>query len=841
MIAEPLTTESTAVKTIKLVVAMAKGMSHLQEALSQAVKEVNQKAAEENRGAQIEVLEWYQEETYSGFYRESPRILIERIINDNHPDGIIALFQKRFGTERLGDGGPPGPEFDRFAQLLRQPGSPHTLLYFLEKDFNPQTAEEHAQKNYFTEFRAYFLPLLKLWWWFKTSRALQKLVTEELWEFVRQRTQPDSSVWTDKPSLTLELPDGWQHINEIFLSKERSNLGDDHRLSPEDAASFFDGESPKWRYIVSKSIRPREWVTDLVKELTESAGKGRIRVTLLIGPGGEGKSTILQQVAVGLVESQSPLNVIWRDLKATKPTRLEKTWLQPLLKQEQPFVFVIDNADQLVEDIWQIVVDLSDQQSNIQFLLSSRSLDWEWVKADSKPWRRTLGGTNYQPKEIRALTEEDARRIVQAWEEAGAEGLGDFIKVEPGERAYKLFSLAKEEEQKNPKEGSFLGAMLDARKSETFRDYIRDILRRLEGRVIPGGKTLQDAYTYIVALHADNQRILTRPILRHLLGCSMNELEHDIIRPLVDEADVASSFLVLARHIAIARTARQILSEQEFRVKFETQILPFMVGAAIKKFKAKDGEMKQEEISPWNKLPRYYAEELKQIAVALRLAEALAEAEPEDPLPVITWANLYRHNNQRKAAVEVFRQRYAGISAQKLNKGFFTEWAAAESRVDNYCHDAWLSGIALSDSAPARHPGESMPMIPLSSLTTSFITLYKVASDAQNTTFYNPEHARIFLEGCAAASQLGFDDRVQRECSEYDKRKSKNNFERGRKLARDNNIQAVNTDEAINRIRIGIILAWELRGKDKDWDSIPTSLPSADRLSFRGLRGLLND
>jgi hypothetical protein len=168
-------------QTIKIAVVLASNVLSVREELSKAVDEVNQKASAEGRNAQLEVVVWYEEGTHSGFYRESPRILMGRIREAYSPDIIIAVFWGRFGAEVFDDELAPEQECSRLAEAMRQPGFPRVWYYFLEKDFGAQSgSEEEVQYQYFSTFRYYFRNSQgKLWWWVKTPR-LRNLVFDKL-------------------------------------------------------------------------------------------------------------------------------------------------------------------------------------------------------------------------------------------------------------------------------------------------------------------------------------------------------------------------------------------------------------------------------------------------------------------------------------------------------------------------------------------------------------------------------------------------------------------------------------------------------------------------------------
>lgn len=826
-------------KIIKVVVALARGVLTIRDPLSAAVQRVNQKAAGENRGAQVEIVGWYDEDSDDCFYRESPRLLLDKICAEHRPDIILGVFWGRLGARKLDNATEPELELELLSRMLAQPDGPQVNLYFLHKDFNPQTADEAEQKEFFNKFRAYFSSVSNSLWSFVKEPKISDKAADDLWMVVSQKTR------INKLTPDLNLPgDEWQAVDSRFLGEARKFLGADDRLPAEVAANYFDGESPKWEYIVSKSIRPRVVVEKLENEISVKATTGRPRVTLLIGPGGEGKSTILQQVAIGLAERHQDIHIIWRNITTGRVVRLEESLIRQLLHKEGYFVIVSDNAEQIADDVWQSVLFLQSQKSrsNIQFLLASRTIDWQWAGADKPHWRRQLGESDFHAERINSLTKEDARRVVGGWEDAGMQGLGQFQAVEPDKRAQHLFKLAEDKRvrDREEREGSLLGAMLDARKSATFKDYVKGILGRLEQRAAPGGRTLREVFAYIVALHADNQQILAKPILGHLLACSPDELAREVLTPLADEAAADSSgWLVLARHRTIAEVAREILIK-DFHVNFDHQILPDLVRTAIELYLK--NKLSGDEIRPWNNLPKFYAK-LKQIELAIRLVKVLADAEPDDPFFVVTWANILRgaggrnraeKDGNKYEAANIFRQRYHLISVRKMNKGFFAEWAVSEGQLDNYCFNIWLCGIALCDRMTEKHEGDTPPIMLLSGLTSAFNELYKKTANPHNRAFFDQSNAQTFLKACVAAAQLGLDKRAQKDLRpDFDLGRAMRYLDVGKRLGDTEGIVEVESDEAISRILEGIKLAWDLRAKDKG--ELPTTLPAFGELTFRNL------
>ena len=207
---------------------------------------------------------------------------------------------------------------------------------------------------------------------------------------------------------------------------------------------------------------------------------------------------------------------------------------------------------------------------------------------------------------------------------------------------------------------------------------------------------------------------------------------------------------------------------------------------------------------------------------------------------------IYRLNEEGEKAVQTFRKRYSLVfNSGKLNKGFFTEWAAAEGHVQNHCIDAWLVGIALSDKLGDKHDGDSAPMILLSGLTSALEALYHKTADECDDIFHDESSADTFLKAVAAASQLGLDERAQEGLREnYDTDTSIMYLQKGAELGMKKHVPKVETVEAINRLIAGVRLAWELNRNDerrwqfvdKDWERARKKLPAADRLRFEALR-----
>ncbi len=270
--------------------------------------------------------------------------------------------------------------------------------------------------------------------------------------------------WKSNPRLDLSAGE-WRYVDQLELLQLRSELEEGCKLKTEDVVSYFNGEEPKWRYTVSTSIPKRGAVEVIKNRILQAAQERRMHVTLLLGPGGEGKSTILQQVAIDLTDNSAGVHVLWRQ-KAD--AAFDESLIQQLLVKPDSFVLVCDNAALIAEAVFGTARRLNNEpRVNVQFLLASQTTEWQWKKAPPDyQWRRALGESSFALVPIKRLDLKDAQRIVEKWADAGAQGLGVLAAVPEGERARHLMTLAHEEEINNPNEGPLLGAMLSARKDK---------------------------------------------------------------------------------------------------------------------------------------------------------------------------------------------------------------------------------------------------------------------------------------------------------------------------------------------------------------------------------------
>lgn len=828
-------------KTLRIAVVLARDVKAAKGDLCEVEREVNLIAGRENRTVRVQIIKWYEEEeTHPAFYRESPHILFEQIVRDERPDIIIGVFWHHFGGGKLAGGWNARQEWPRIIDGWQDP---RVLIYLYDK--NPHLPDETAkdQYRYLRDFRGE-VPQGKFWWFYKPkSQVANKRRAEELFSLVAGHLteivrgwRPDNLIRDIDlaPPPELEWPEGWQYLSLQDLDDARAALSEDGRLDDTEAGAFFNGSKKvDWKEAISTSIHRRVYVREVQEVIKAAAQESRLAVTLLKGPGGEGKSTILRQVAVELTDSRSGIHVIWHE-KTYMP--LESSFVRQLLGQQGKFVIISDDAELIANNISELLGHLRGQSTcNVQFLLASRTMDWNGIGAQKyeSSWRMNLGPTGFHLFEVRTIHEEDAKPIVEAWEQANA--LEDFARVPADERPALLLKIAHEEGRLSPGEGSFFGAMLKTRKRDSFFEYYNGILDKLadeehvlQGEHHPAFRTLRDIVAAIAVLHADYpQPILCRPVLLHALSYDEEQFRDFVAENLAGEIS-ATSYFTTMRHQSIAKLAASVLRERTPDA-LENRILPRLMEASRDAFLSH--EIFKTEATVWNNLPVFYFEQ-GQERLAIRLATALADREQYDPYPVTKLANLYRDWAARtndtsllEAAANTFKERYPEIKSD--NKGFYLEWSLAEGLRDNHYLSTVLAGYALTDSVRPRKDDSTWLTMLLSGLTSSFGELHKKSSDPSNFTCYDETAADVFGKALAAAAQLGLVSlgwirQAEQVTREFDARKSERNLNGGLALASGKGYRDVDPENAFENLRAGIRLAWELRMKDQD--SLPKAL-----------------
>jgi len=591
----------------------------------------------------------------------------------------------------------------------------------------------------------------------------------------------------------LGIPDGWSLIDAQYL-KDRNK-----ELSPDQAISFFDGRAPIWREALAPQIPRREIVAKLVSDLETARKEGGLRVTLLTGAAGEGKTTALLQIVSDLVSSSDDWHVLWRhDSSAPLPGEFIAR-----LSDEQTWLFVSDDVEVIARKVFDSVENLKlTGRKNAQFLLCCRDTDWKAADVERLPWNQHA---TFVAETLRGLSKADAEKVVSAWALFGKDGLKTLDGLQFEIATSQLLIAAKSEET-NSSEGSFFGAILQVRWGEGLKNHIDSLLKKLEKKSVSSGKTLLDAFAYICAMHAENLQILSKEVLAGVLEIQIQELKKKVLSPLGEEAAIATTGrMVFTRHRAIANSAIKILSDN-----FDIDPENLFIDLARTALRSRAQGIFVPNIGNWNYISDHFFEN-ENPSLGIRIAQTILEIEPSNPYLIAKLAQLFRKAGQPDQSVQVFR---SAPSNTKRDRAFYYEWGTAEGNAGDHALDAWLAAFSLSDQVTRQLPDNERAKLSLAGLSLAFAELYD---------HYN---ALVFAEACGAAAQLGLLLKLDNKTKSW----LSNNQERA-KIAR---VDVVQPKVALERFHAGVNLAWEQREDDLlDW------ITPGNSLTFNGLARLL--
>ncbi len=244
-----------------------------------------------------------------------------------------------------------------------------------------------------------------------------RAVNAAYWVLPMKDTPPKTAARAKVEDDTMVLPQGWQLIDKTFLEGKQSGLTDDSILS------FFDGRVPSWSEALTTKIPRRLMVRDIVAELANSHEKGELRVTVILGAGGEGKSTIFYQTICDLALATSGWKIMW----LANPARdilWPNKFLMELPPNEGGWLIASDDADLIAKYVFETAKSFRmSERRDIQFLLCCRDSDWLAIEANEWQWGDHV---TYTEKRLRGITQKDAELIIKAWSQFGSKGLGNL-------------------------------------------------------------------------------------------------------------------------------------------------------------------------------------------------------------------------------------------------------------------------------------------------------------------------------------------------------------------------------------------------------------------------------
>ena len=596
-------------------------------------------------------------------------------------------------------------------------------------------------------------------------------------------------------SVVKPAPKGWSISKSSELAQHLVPIDEDA------AVRFFNGAAPSWATALSTSIPRRKVVAALTARFQDAETATRPIVAVLLAAGCEGKTTALLQAAHQVVHDKPEWRILRRGDDAEP---LQPTEILPLLSKEHRWLVVIDEADRVAKTVVEMLPRISSAlQGRVHFLLACRDSDWLGSHANELKWSSVC---DFQQERLAGLGMADAEAVVAAWASFGKLGLGDLASVPENKRAALLDEKAHEEAKTN--QGAFFGALLAVRHGSDLPNHARLMLERLSLRQIPGGSTLRHALAFIAAMHSEGLEFLSRPVLAHALACPLARLHREVLVPLGQEAAATvTSSSIFTRHRRIADAIVSVL-ETDFATDVGCLFLTLST-AAIETY---TNGITVPDLAAWRYRIAEHFFEKGRTELALDIAKAVLDREPDNAMTRTNVAKLFRKAAQPELAVAVFRNVPASA---KLDRQFFYEWSTAEGNSGDHVASSVLAAFSLSDDCFGARVNNDNAMQALAGLGVSFGELFSKYSEIA----FRDARVAVAILG----QQLRLDERAARCFQNY--------IEAG--IADGAAVPAL--EEAFVLFKQGVSAA-ESIGVNERVDSF---VPDAAHLDFAGLQRLI--
>jgi hypothetical protein len=206
-------------------------------------------------------------------------------------------------------------------------------------------------------------------------------------------------------------------------------------------------------------------------------------------------------------------------------------------------------------------------------------------------------------------------------------------------------------------------------------------------------------------------------VLAQALACPLARLHREVLVPLGQEAAATvTSSSVFTRHRRIAGAIVSVL-ETDFATDTSGLFLT-LTSAAIE---IGNNGVTVPNFAGWRYGIADHFFDTGRTELALDIAKAVLDREPDNAMTRTNVANLFRKAGQPEIAVNVFRKVPAFA---KLDRGFFFEWSAAEGNRGDQIAANILAAFSLSDDCPAARVENDHAKRVLAGLGVSFAELF---------------------------------------------------------------------------------------------------------------------
>jgi hypothetical protein len=506
----------------------------------------------------------------------------------------------------------------------------------------------------------------------------------------------------DETTAVAALLAGWSEVDEI---EGASSGAGPAPLTDADLRSFFDGGWPDWAVAAAPGyqVPRRQVVADAVAMLRAPVGPTMV---LLIGSAGDGKSTVLRQVAVDLAGAGH--QVLFR--RPGTPLDADAIAALPAAPDGTAWVLASDDADEIAWDLEPVVERLvKEGRRDVHWLLTARDGDWDGeLRSNGRSvepqwdrhvevWPRRMARAQALP-----LTADDAARIVVAWESADA--LGDLAAVAADERAAVLLETARARPGQTFAGGTLLGAALDRRLGpDGVTGHVRSAMERLAASDRP----LLDAFMYTAAAAAVGIDGVDLRVVAGLTGID-DDRRREIRGRLAEQGLATGGREALrTRHPAIARAAILLADAGVAGVDLEQVFVDLVrrtgeTGRTVRPL-VSDGAVMTAAPVLADRLGRVGVPAERAAGIACATADQAQRTLPEQLVFVIARGRTYLNVRRAEEGSAVLRAAIPGATGredwERVGRNYLYEMNLAEGRVGRQAESVLLAGLSVSDGA----------------------------------------------------------------------------------------------------------------------------------------------
>jgi len=492
-----------------------------------------------------------------------------------------------------------------------------------------------------------------------------------------------------------------------WVQVQPDHLGD---VSDDDSLlRYFDGMQPEWGIAVDPRVPMLPLGQIILRHLAEQHSP--VSLDLVCTPTGEGKSTLLLQLAVRL--AREPDTTVF--LLNEGSTDFDVGALSSHLDQADRTVLVVDEAADFAGPLHRLCLSLRlrlRSRPPVQLLCASSLHRWRNLGADAYSFKVACRG-GFRTHRHMGVDLDAARAIVQGWQSVGSSRTHPDLSSE--ELAELL--LTKVRDARVEDHGLF-GALLGLRfHKEQLRGHARELLRQLQevDDVLPDA-LLRLALADVLELPGVDRRVLAR-VLEIPIARFGSQIEHGLSgEAALGSGGAGRGRLVRTRHPDIARALLAVRVDQGRQWSLEVMVAE-MVRAAIELEKMAgdvEGHAQLVHVSlrVSSRLAQIIGADLAE-HMALAAAEAAWQGRPRLDY-LFEWARLLNWSGRQNRVRDLLSKQWPHLHELEDHadhaRGVLMEWARGEAKDDRAELALALYIASLSDQI-VDSDGEPTPIL----------------------------------------------------------------------------------------------------------------------------------